>query len=81
MAGIVLKVWRVAENGSEEIGKVVVALSGEVFGGSDDVALVAPVASPCCCVTAFAGRLVPTRWSGERASVVGVTVWSGRVLS
>ena len=79
MAGIVLKVWRVAENGSEEIGKVV-ALAGKLFGGSEDVALVASVASPWCCATAFTGRPAPTGGSGGGASVVDVTVWMGRVL-
>ena len=68
-----------AENGSEEIGKVV-ALSGKLFGGPEDVALVSSVASPCCCATAFAGRPVPTGGSGGGATVVGVTVWIGRVL-
>ena len=76
---MVLKVWRVAENGSEEIGKVV-ALAGKLFGGSEVVALVVSVASPCCCATTLTGRPVLTGWSGRGASVVGMTVWIGRVL-
>lgn len=76
---MVLKVWMVAENGSLS-RESVIALSGKVIGGSEDVALVASVASPCCCATAFAGRSVLTGGSGGGASVVGVTVWNGRVL-